>query len=181
VRPPPVSTTLDREGIPRIQPVEDKGGGAMTIDVSVERVIPLPPEQVAEYAMDWRHDAECTQGIRTAELTREADEGGFGVGAEITRTARATSNSGSSHGRGAHPGVRRSLLSAPVSELMGAGAAQPAPGVQQQSGVLGQPVQRNGVVVLHQNREVCVRGGSQGVDGPLHGFAAGDQASTYGS
>jgi DNA-binding PadR family transcriptional regulator len=39
----------------------------MTIDVSVERVIPLPPEQVAEYAMDWRHDAEWTQGIRTAE------------------------------------------------------------------------------------------------------------------
>ena len=59
----------------------------MTIDVSAERVIPLPPEQVAEYAMDWRHDAEWTQGIRTAELTREADAGGFGVGAEVTRTA----------------------------------------------------------------------------------------------
>jgi hypothetical protein len=59
----------------------------MTIDVSAERVIPLPPEQVAAYAMDWRHDAEWTQGIRTAELTREADEGGFGAGAEITRTA----------------------------------------------------------------------------------------------
>ena len=59
----------------------------MTIDVSAERVIPLPPEQVAEYAMDWRHDADWTQGIRTAELTREADGGGFGVGAEVTRTA----------------------------------------------------------------------------------------------
>jgi len=59
----------------------------MTIDVSAERVIPLPPEQVAGYAMDWRHDAEWTQGIRTAELTREADGSGFGVGAEITRTA----------------------------------------------------------------------------------------------
>ncbi|MGI5192619.1 SRPBCC family protein [Streptomyces sp. CA-288835] len=59
----------------------------MTIDVSAERVIRLPPEQIAEYAMDWRHDAEWTQGIRTAELTREADEGGFGMGAEVTRTA----------------------------------------------------------------------------------------------
>lgn len=59
----------------------------MPIDVSAERVIPLPPEQMAEYAMDWRHDAEWTQGIRTAELTREADAGGFGVGAEVTRTA----------------------------------------------------------------------------------------------
>ncbi|QKZ18400.1 SRPBCC family protein [Streptomyces chartreusis] len=59
----------------------------MTIDVTAERVVPLPPEQVAAYAMDWRHDAEWTQGIRTAELTREADGGGFGVGAEVTRTA----------------------------------------------------------------------------------------------
>ncbi|MDT9696888.1 SRPBCC family protein [Streptomyces sp. P17] len=59
----------------------------MTIDVSVERIIPLPAERVAGYAMDWRHDAEWTQGIRTAELTREADAGGFGVGAEVTRTA----------------------------------------------------------------------------------------------
>ena len=59
----------------------------MTIDVSVARVIPLPPERVAAYAMDWRHDADWTQGIRTAELTREADGGGFGVGAEVTRTA----------------------------------------------------------------------------------------------
>jgi hypothetical protein len=60
----------------------------MTIDVTVRRVIPLPPERVAEYAMDWRHDAEWTQGIRTAELTRQADGGGFGTGAEVTRTAR---------------------------------------------------------------------------------------------
>ncbi|AVV45149.1 hypothetical protein C6376_30940 [Streptomyces sp. P3] len=59
----------------------------MTIDVSAERMVPLPPERVAEYAMDWRHDAEWTQGIRTAELTRESDQGGFGVGAEVTRTA----------------------------------------------------------------------------------------------
>lgn len=60
----------------------------MTIDVAVRRVIPLPPERVAGYAMDWRHDAEWTQGIRTAELTRQADDGGFGAGAEVTRTAR---------------------------------------------------------------------------------------------
>lgn len=59
----------------------------MGIDESVERVIPLPCDQVAAYAMDWRHDAEWTQGIRTAQLTREADAGGFGVGAEVTRTA----------------------------------------------------------------------------------------------
>ncbi|WP_369269461.1 SRPBCC family protein [Streptomyces sp. R11] len=59
----------------------------MTIDVSAERVIPFPPEQVAAYAMDWRHDRDWTQGIRRAELTREADEGGFGVGAEVKRTA----------------------------------------------------------------------------------------------
>ena len=60
---------------------------AMTIDVTADRVIPLPPERVAEYAMDWRHDADWTQGIRTAELTAEADGGGFGAGAEVTRTA----------------------------------------------------------------------------------------------
>ncbi|WP_405522068.1 SRPBCC family protein [Streptomyces canus] len=53
----------------------------------MRRDIPLPPERVAAYAMDWRHDAEWTQGIRTAELTRQADGGGFGTGAEVTRTA----------------------------------------------------------------------------------------------
>ncbi|MEG3630956.1 SRPBCC family protein [Streptomyces poriticola] len=59
----------------------------MSIDVTAERVIPVPPERVAAYAMDWRHDAEWTQGIRTAELTGEAPGGGFGTGAEVTRTA----------------------------------------------------------------------------------------------
>ncbi|WP_149830423.1 SRPBCC family protein [Streptomyces tailanensis] len=59
----------------------------MAIDVTAERVIPLPPEPVAAYAMDWRHDADWTQGIRTAELTAEAAGGGFGIGAEVTRTA----------------------------------------------------------------------------------------------
>ncbi|GAA4304909.1 hypothetical protein GCM10023086_22410 [Streptomyces venetus] len=59
----------------------------MTIDVTADRVIPLPPDGVAAYAMDWRHDADWTQGIRTAELTREAEGGGFGTGAEVTRTA----------------------------------------------------------------------------------------------
>ncbi|MET8450765.1 SRPBCC family protein [Streptomyces sp. NPDC005209] len=59
----------------------------MTIDETAERVIGLPPEKVAAYAMDWRHDSEWTQGIRAAGLTREADTGGFGVGAEVTRTA----------------------------------------------------------------------------------------------
>ncbi|WP_406442386.1 SRPBCC family protein [Streptomyces sp. NBC_00631] len=58
----------------------------MTIDVTVRRVIPLPPERVAAYAVNWRHDAEWTRGIRTAELTLQADGGGFGTGA-VTRTA----------------------------------------------------------------------------------------------
>ncbi|MFI2431284.1 SRPBCC family protein [Streptomyces sp. NPDC018693] len=59
----------------------------MSIDVTVERVIPLTCDRVAAYAMDWHHDAEWTQGIRTAQLTRQAEAGGFGVGAEVTRTA----------------------------------------------------------------------------------------------
>jgi len=57
------------------------------MDVTSERVIPLPPEQVAAYAMDWRHDHEWTQGIKRAELTKPASDGGFGSGAEVTRTA----------------------------------------------------------------------------------------------
>lgn len=60
----------------------------MALDVRVERVIGLPPEQVAEYAMDWHHDHEWTQGIREASLTKPAgDDAEFGVGAEVTRTA----------------------------------------------------------------------------------------------
>lgn len=57
------------------------------MDVTAERPLPLPAERVAEYAMDWRHDHEWTQGIKTASLTTEAPGGGFGVGAEVTRTA----------------------------------------------------------------------------------------------
>lgn len=59
----------------------------MSLDVTRQRIIPLPPRQVAEYAMDWRHDHEWTQGIRSAELTRSGQDGGFGPGAEVTRTA----------------------------------------------------------------------------------------------
>ncbi|WP_149181640.1 SRPBCC family protein [Streptomyces sp. TRM49041] len=59
----------------------------MALDETAERVIALPCDQVAAYAMDWRHDAEWTQGIREARLTREGDQGGFGAGAEVTRTA----------------------------------------------------------------------------------------------
>lgn len=58
----------------------------MSIDVLVERVIPVPPDVVADYAMDWRNDPEWTQGIRKAELSAEADGGGFGAGAEVTRS-----------------------------------------------------------------------------------------------
>jgi hypothetical protein len=65
----------------------DRGRQGVCMEVRVERVIPLPVERVAGYAMDWRHDAEWTQGIRRAELTAEADGGGFGAGAEVTRTA----------------------------------------------------------------------------------------------
>jgi Polyketide cyclase / dehydrase and lipid transport len=57
------------------------------VDVEAERIIPLSPEKVAEYAMDWRHDHEWTQGIRRAELTKPGSAGGFGLGAEVTRTA----------------------------------------------------------------------------------------------
>jgi len=59
----------------------------MALDVRRERVIGLPPERVASYAMDWRHDHEWTQGIKTAELTKPAGDGGFGLGAQVTRTA----------------------------------------------------------------------------------------------
>jgi hypothetical protein len=62
----------------------------MALDVRQERVIPLrPPERVAAYAMDWRHDHEWTQGIKQAALTRPAADGGdgFGTGAQVTRTA----------------------------------------------------------------------------------------------
>ncbi|CAL9590054.1 SRPBCC family protein [Streptomyces sp. enrichment culture] len=59
----------------------------MALDVTAERLIPLPRDRVADYAMDWRHDAEWTRGIREARLTRAADLGGFGPGAEVTRTA----------------------------------------------------------------------------------------------
>jgi hypothetical protein len=57
------------------------------LDVRVEQVIALPPERVAGYAMDWRHDAEWINGIHTSELSAEADGGGFGAGAEVTRTS----------------------------------------------------------------------------------------------
>ncbi len=57
------------------------------IDVRAERLIPVPAEEVAGYAMDWRHDHEWTQGIREVKLTKKASSGGFDVGAEVTRTA----------------------------------------------------------------------------------------------
>jgi polyketide cyclase/dehydrase/lipid transport protein len=57
------------------------------IDVRAERLIPIPTERVAGYAMDWSHDHEWTQGIKEAKLTKTASAGGFGVGAEVTRTA----------------------------------------------------------------------------------------------
>lgn len=59
----------------------------MSLDVRAQRVIPLPPPRVAAYAMDWRHDADWTQGIQSATLSKPAPNGGFGIGAEVTRTA----------------------------------------------------------------------------------------------
>lgn len=57
------------------------------MDVRVERVIPLPPDRVARYAMDWRREPEWTQGIRSSEMSAEGYSGGFGAGAEVTRTS----------------------------------------------------------------------------------------------
>ena len=62
-------------------------GDSANIDVRAERIIPFPAEQVAKYAMDWSHDPEWTQGIKEAKLTKTAGNGGFGIGAEVTRTA----------------------------------------------------------------------------------------------
>lgn len=54
--------------------------------VQAERVIRAPRDMVAEYAMDWTHDPEWTD-IKTVALTRESEGGGYGVGAQVTRTA----------------------------------------------------------------------------------------------
>ena len=62
-------------------------GATSNIDVRAERLIPVPADRVAEYAMDWSHDTEWTQGIREAKLTKTSNAGGFGIGAEVTRTA----------------------------------------------------------------------------------------------
>lgn len=59
----------------------------MGLDVTERRVVAKPLQQVAAYAMDWRHDHEWTQGIRQARLTRESPSGGLGLGAQVTRTA----------------------------------------------------------------------------------------------
>lgn len=64
----------------------------MDLDVTAERVLAHRPDEVAAYAMDWRHDHEWTQGIKTARLTRPSDAAtgpdDFGPGAEVTRTAK---------------------------------------------------------------------------------------------
>jgi uncharacterized protein YndB with AHSA1/START domain len=56
------------------------------MDVRAERVIAAPPEKVAGYVMDWRHDPEWT-AIKTVARTEEAPGGGYGAGAQVTRTA----------------------------------------------------------------------------------------------
>jgi hypothetical protein len=69
--------------------VSDKArhGATPNIDVRAERLIPIRTDKVAKYAMDWNHDTEWTQGIKEAKLTKTSNTGGFGVGAEVTRTA----------------------------------------------------------------------------------------------
>jgi hypothetical protein len=56
------------------------------MDVATKRVIRAPKEKVAGYVMDWQNDPEWT-AIRTVALTREAEGGGYGVGAQVTRSA----------------------------------------------------------------------------------------------
>lgn len=56
------------------------------MDMAAERVIRAPREKVAGYVMDWRNDPEWT-AIRTVTLSREAVGGGYGVGAQVTRSA----------------------------------------------------------------------------------------------
>ncbi|TQK50374.1 hypothetical protein FBY35_0701 [Streptomyces sp. SLBN-118] len=70
----------------------------MTIDEAAERVIPLPPDQMAGYAMDWRHDPEWTQGIRTARTA----EPGLGARPHPGRAA-----DGAAPGSGKGPGPAR--------------------------------------------------------------------------
>jgi hypothetical protein len=60
----------------------------MALDVCVQRIIAATPEQVSSYAMDWRHAHEWTECIREAALTSPCPDGGFGLGAEITRAAQ---------------------------------------------------------------------------------------------
>jgi hypothetical protein len=56
------------------------------MDVATRRVIRAPKEKVAGYVMDWRNDPEWT-AIKTVALSREAAGGGYGVGAQVTRSA----------------------------------------------------------------------------------------------
>jgi Polyketide cyclase / dehydrase and lipid transport len=56
------------------------------MDVAAKRVIRAPKEKVAGYVMDWRNDPEWT-AIKTVTLSREAEGGGYGVGAQVTRSA----------------------------------------------------------------------------------------------
>jgi uncharacterized protein YndB with AHSA1/START domain len=56
------------------------------MDVAAERVIKTPREKVAGYVMDWRNDPKWT-AIKTVALTRETADGGYGVGAQVTRSA----------------------------------------------------------------------------------------------
>jgi len=56
------------------------------MDVTAKQIIRAPKEKVAGYVMDWRNDPEWT-AIKTVTLSREAEGGGYGVGAQVTRSA----------------------------------------------------------------------------------------------
>jgi hypothetical protein len=56
------------------------------MDVTAKRVIRAPREKVAGYVMDWRNDPEWT-AVKTVTLSRQAEGGGYGAGAQVTRSA----------------------------------------------------------------------------------------------
>jgi hypothetical protein len=55
------------------------------IDVTVERAIARPREDVAAFAMDWRNDRAWIGALTDVRL---ASDGPFGIGSRVSRTAR---------------------------------------------------------------------------------------------
>lgn len=57
----------------------------MSTDVTAERTIARPREEVVRYAADWRNDPAWIGGISEARLVTEEP---FGVGSRVARVAR---------------------------------------------------------------------------------------------